>query len=185
MTWMATKLLFTKIKIAMFCIPCLCSKIFRHFLTGWALVGLSLGCALTGMSFRCPWVDVVYRKPVVAGSVVESILGGGVLVDHAVRTRKRILHLFVCRKSRNKRFPLTRMLRRLWHTVLDGDTAKRLIVPYVNMCCFDYIFPAAWFSTRCEHFPASRDFEDCFRERTLPSPIFVTWHCVKAFLLSI
>lgn len=78
---------------------------------------------------------------------------------------------------------LTRMLWRLWRSILSGDTAENLIALHVHLCCFDYSFPAAWDFTLCSHFWGSSDFEHRFRESTTTSSIFVPWHCVEAFLI--
>lgn len=55
-----------------------------------------------------------------------------------------------------------RMLLRLRHSILDADNLKNLILPKVDQFGFDYLFPPAWISARCEHFRESLNFEHRF-----------------------
>lgn len=49
-------------------------------------------------------------------------------------------------------FRLKRMLRPLRGSIFEGNTAPNFIVSKVGLRCFDYLFSAAWFSTRFSHF---------------------------------
>lgn len=80
-------------------------------------------------------------------------------------------------------FRSTRMMQRLRRFTLDGDNSQDLILPHVDLVCFDYPFPTAWFATRRNHFKESLDFENRFREKISPSPFFVPWHCVEVCLI--
>lgn len=77
------------------------------------------------------------------------------------------------------------MLRRLWRSILNGNTTQNLVVPHVDLCCFGYPFPMAGFSICCDHFSDSLAFEQCFWESTNPFFAFVLRYCDEAFLACI
>lgn len=81
-------------------------------------------------------------------------------------------------------FRLTRMLRRLLRSILDGDTAQNMIVPRKDLCCLDYAFSGPCFLTCCDYIRNSLDFEHRFQERSTFFTIFVPWYCIVAFLFS-
>lgn len=81
-------------------------------------------------------------------------------------------------------FRLINMLLRLQRFIRDGNNLQDWILPCVDLCCFDYSFPSAWFSIQCEHFRESFHFEHRFRESTSILLIFVPWYYVEAYLIS-
>lgn len=83
----------------------------------------------------------------------------------------------------NYEFRLTCMLLRVQCSILNGDSTQDLILLSVELCCFDHLFPSAWFSTQCDHFLESLDFKHRFRERRSSLPIFVPGHCVETYLI--
>lgn len=82
-------------------------------------------------------------------------------------------------------FRLTRMSQRPRHSILDRETTQNLIALPADVSCFDYLFLTAWFSTLCNRFQDFLDFEHRFRKMATSSTMFVSWHCVEAFLISI
>lgn len=75
------------------------------------------------------------------------------------------------------------MLLHLQRFILDCDNFQSLISLHVDLCCFDYLFLTAWFSTQCKHFWESLHFEHRFWERTSFLPLFVSRHCLKVYLI--
>lgn len=77
----------------------------------------------------------------------------------------------------------TSMLLRTRRSILDGDSQQDLILPHVDLWCFDYPFPSASFSARGEHFQSFLNIEHRFWESTSFLSIFVSWNCVEPYLI--
>lgn len=79
---------------------------------------------------------------------------------------------------------LTRMFLLLRRSVLDRNILQDLILPHVDIFCFNYLFPVAWLLTRREHFRESSDFEHRFRKMAPPLPFHILWNCIEAYFSS-
>lgn len=62
-----------------------------------------------------------------------------------------------------------------------GESLQNLILFHATLCWFDYPLPLARFSTRCDHFQDSLDFEHRFREWTSLLSICTSWLCVGVY----
>lgn len=76
------------------------------------------------------------------------------------------------------------MLRRIRNAGLNKDLAQDAVEPIVDLCCPHYPFRSAWLNDCCAHFHASFDVDHRFRERSLPSPLFIPSHQEGACVIS-
>lgn len=81
------------------------------------------------------------------------------------------------------KFRLACMLLRLRRFILGSDHLQDLVLPHVDLFCFDYYFSSAWFSTWYGHFWKSLNIEHIFRQRTPPLPVFALCHRVDAYIV--